>query len=152
MEEVWLEQFDSTENSIHFEDFPETPSEWRDEELHNKWLTIRRVRKVVTGALEVKRQDKTIGASLEAAPIVFVKEKDKEILDSVDFQDICITSGIELSLSEIPKNAYVLDDVSEVGVVFELARGNKCQRCWKVLPEVGYQARLDVCQRCNEAL
>ena len=152
MEEVWLERFDSKESSIHFRDFPETPRKWRDEDLFNKWLTIRRVRKVVTGALELKRQDKTIGASLEAAPIVFVTEKDKEILDSVDFQDICITSGIELTVASIPKDAFVLEETSEIGVVFELARGKKCQRCWKVLPEVGIQVRPDVCKRCDEAL
>ena len=37
-----------------------------------KWETIRDVRRVVTGALEVQRTAKVIGASLEAAPEVFV--------------------------------------------------------------------------------
>ena len=40
---------------------------WREE-----WEQIKRVRRVVTGALEIERANKKIGSSLEAAPQVFV--------------------------------------------------------------------------------
>ena len=152
MEEVWLERFDSSLSSIHLNDFPETPDEWEDKDLAEKWFTIRKVRKVVTGALELKRQDKTIGASLEADPTVFVGEKDKEILDSIDFHDICITSSIQTTTNPFPKEIFALDETRDVAVRFDLAKGNKCLRCWKVLPEVGLQTYHDTCIRCSEVL
>ena len=110
------------------------------------------MRKVVTGALELKRQDKTIGASLEAAPFVHVNEETKKILESVSFEDICITSGIKITIDPAPKGAFILDEITDVSVVFERAQGNKCQRCWKVLPEVGDPMNSALCSRCEEAL
>ena len=152
MEEVWLERSVDVESSIHLNDFPETPSTWENSELAKKWSTIRKVRKVVTGALELKRQDKTIGASLEAAPFVHVNEETKKILESVSFEDICITSGIKITIDPAPKGAFILDEITDVSVVFERAQGNKCQRCWKVLPEVGDPMNSALCSRCEEAL
>ena len=72
MEEVWLERFPGDASSVHLVDFDETPSDWRNDALAAKWATVRSVRRVVTGALEVERTAKVIGASLEAAPTVYV--------------------------------------------------------------------------------
>ncbi|NNK77871.1 MAG: isoleucine--tRNA ligase, partial [Litoreibacter sp.] len=78
MEEVWLERFPGEDSSIHLTDIPQTPAEWRDKDLATKWAQLRRVRRVVTGALELQRQEKVIGASLEAAPTVFVDAETAE--------------------------------------------------------------------------
>ena len=53
-----------------------TPATWLDPALAAKWEAVRRVRRVVTGALEVERREKRIGASLEAAPVVHVADPD----------------------------------------------------------------------------
>jgi len=37
-------------------------------------------------------------------------------------------------------------------VVFEKAAGDKCHRCWKVLPDVGTHSHPGVCGRCDDAL
>jgi hypothetical protein len=80
---------------VHLETFPEIPSEWRDEALAAKWAKVRRVRSVVTGALEIERANKKIGSSLEAAPQVFVAEAGLlEALQGVDLAEVCITSDI----------------------------------------------------------
>src|SRR5215210_44074 len=71
-EEAWLARDASENGSVHLETFPETPAEWRDRGLANRWADIRRVRRVVTGALEIERAQKRIGSSLEAAPIVLI--------------------------------------------------------------------------------
>jgi isoleucyl-tRNA synthetase len=42
--------------------------------------------------------------------------------------------------------------VPEVAVVFEPAKGEKCERCWRVLPDVGTHKHPGTCQRCNDAL
>jgi isoleucyl-tRNA synthetase len=153
MEEVWLERFPGDESSVHLVDIPDTPADWLDEPLAAKWAMVRRARRVVTAALEVQRTDKVIGASLEAAPVVHVREGEMlEALKSVNFHDICITSDIVLTGDPSPDEAYRLPEVEGVTVVFERAGGEKCQRCWKILPDVGTHAHPGTCKRCNEAL
>jgi isoleucyl-tRNA synthetase len=153
MEEVWLERFPGAESSVHLVDIPETPADWLNEPLAAKWAQVRQARRVVTAALEVQRTDKVIGASLEAAPVVHVREDDmREALKSVSFDDICITSGISLTGDPMPAEAFRLPEVEGVGVVFEKAEGEKCQRCWKILPDVGQHAHEATCSRCNDAL
>ena len=75
MEEVWLERFGGEDSSVHLIDIPETPAAWLNPELAEKWAMIRRVRRVVTAALEVQRTEKVIGASLEAAPFFTLRIK-----------------------------------------------------------------------------
>ncbi|CAM4334076.1 isoleucine--tRNA ligase [Palleronia rufa] len=153
MEEVWLERHDAADASIHLEDFPDTPADWQDDTLAAAWAGIRRVRRLVTAALEVERRDKTIGASLEAAPIVHVADEGlAEALRGVDFADICITSGVTVTTDPAPRTAFRLPEVDGVAVVFAKAQGTKCQRCWKVLPDVGTHDHPGTCARCDEAL
>ncbi|MEQ8292639.1 MAG: isoleucine--tRNA ligase [Roseovarius sp.] len=153
MEEVWLERFPGEESSVHLVDIPETPADWIDEPLAAKWAQVRRARRVVTAALEVQRTDKVIGASLEAAPVVHVDDREMlKILKSVNFEDICITSAIWLTGDPSPAEAYRLPEVEGVTVVFEKAEGEKCQRCWKILPDVGTHKHPGTCKRCDAAL
>ncbi len=153
MEDVWLSRFQGEDSSVHLEDMPETPADWLDEPLAQKWEAIRKVRRVVTAALEVQRTAKVIGASLEAAPVVHVENAGTlAALKSVDFADICITSDIQLTADPAPEESFRLPEVPGVGVVFETAVGEKCQRCWKILPDVGSHAHEGVCHRCDDAL
>ncbi len=152
-EDVWLTRFPGEDSSVHLVDFPETPGDWLDEPLAAKWNAVRRARRVVTAALEVQRRDKVIGASLEAAPVVHVRDAAMmDALKSVDFADVCITSDVVLSADPIPAEAFRLPEVEGVGVVFEKAEGEKCRRCWKILPDVGTHAHPGVCARCDAAL
>ncbi len=153
MEEVWLERYPGEETSVHLTDIPETPSAWRNEALAAKWAKIRAARRVVTAALEVQRTAKVIGASLEAAPTVYVEARAQiGELSEADFADICITSGIVVSTETAPEGAFVLEDVPGVAVVFHEADGEKCERCWKILPDVGTHSHAGTCARCDEAL
>ncbi|MDO5642750.1 MAG: zinc finger domain-containing protein, partial [Paracoccus sp. (in: a-proteobacteria)] len=152
-EDVWLARFPSEDDSIHLHDFPVTPADWLNEPLAAKWDGVRRARRAVTAALEVKRADKTIGASLEAAPIVHIRNDEMfKALKSVDFADVCITSDLVLTPDPIPPEAFRMPDIEGVGVVFEAAEGEKCQRCWKILPDVGSHAHPGTCARCDAAL
>ncbi|MFB9151209.1 isoleucine--tRNA ligase [Roseovarius ramblicola] len=153
MEDVWLSRFPGDGDSVHLHDMPDTPADWLNEPLAAKWADVRRARRVVTAALEVQRADKAIGASLEAAPVVHVRdEATLEALRSVNFADICITSDIVLSGDPRPAEAFRMPEVDDIGVVFERAEGAKCQRCWKILPDVGRHAHPGTCKRCSEAL
>jgi isoleucyl-tRNA synthetase len=152
MEEVWLERHREEGSSVHLQDMPQTPSSWSNPDLAEKWSSIRKVRRVVTGALEVERREKNIGSSLEAAPVVYVSADVAEVLKSVSFADLCITSGIEISTETAPEAAFVLEDTDGVAVSFAKASGEKCQRCWKILPDVGQHSHAGVCGRCDAAL
>jgi len=152
MEDVWLQRFPGADSSVHLQDFPETP-DWRDASLAARWESIRKVRRVVTGAIEVERTAKVIGASLEAAPTVYVDAGTKALLDSVNFADICIVSDITVLSDTPPNGAFALqEDSAGTAVVFAKASGEKCQRCWKILPDVGTHRHEGVCGRCDEAL
>ena len=75
-----------------------------------------------------------------------------EALKTVAFEDICITSAVALHMGTAPADAFVMADVPGVAVVFEKADGTKCERCWKILPDVGSHSHAAVCQRCDNAL
>ena len=75
-------------------------------------------------------------------------------LKGLDLAEICITSGGDLVEGRgAGDGAFTLADVAGVGVVPALAEGEKCERCWQVLPEVGKSARHPLlCERCDEAV
>ena len=123
------------------------PPTWRDEALAAKWDKVRDIRRVVTGALELARADKKIGASLQAHPIVHLTPERRAMLDGVDLSEISITSGITLSATRRRANgAFTLPDVPGVAVAGRPGRAaSKCERCWQVLPEVGSHAHHPTC-------
>jgi isoleucyl-tRNA synthetase len=136
-EEAWL-SLKPDAVSVHLEQFPTVPAEWRDDALEAKWEKIRKVRSVVTGALEIERREKRIGASLEAAPVVEIADPDLlEALDGQDFAEICITSAITVLAGEGPEDAFRLRDVAKVTVMPKLAEGTKCARSWRITTDVG---------------
>ncbi|KQO48988.1 MULTISPECIES: isoleucine--tRNA ligase [unclassified Methylobacterium] len=153
-EEAWLDRYPSAVGSVHLETLPETPTSWRDDALAQRWQKIRRVRRVVTGALEIERAAKRIGASLEAAPTVFIADLDLlTALDGIDFSEVCITSGITIEAGEGPADAFRLDDVRGVALVPGFAQGRKCARSWRVSETVGSDpAYPDVTPRDAQAL
>jgi len=153
MEDVWLSRFPSEDDSVHLHDFVETPADWLDKDLFARSLKVRAARRVVTGALEVERRAKTIGASLEASPIVHLSpELATLITNPATFATLCITSTLELTTDPAPEGAFTMEDVPGVAVVFRHAEGQKCQRCWKILPDVGTHKHADTCERCSDAL
>ena len=152
-EEAWLTRHPSADGSVHLRQFPALPAAWHDPALGARWERIRRVRRVITGALEVERREKRIGSSLEAAPEVHLGAADAEALAGLDLAELAITSDLELIVGAPPANAFTLADVPGVGVVPKRAAGAKCARCWQVLPEVGADpAAPDLCRRCQDAV
>jgi isoleucyl-tRNA synthetase len=153
-EEAWWARGNGAEESVHLRVFPEVPNEWRDPALAAKWAKIREVRRVVTGALEIERAEKRIGSSLQAHPEVHVAAPElREALDGLDLADIAITSDLSLSDGGAPSGAFTVEEVPGVAVVVGRAEGEKCQRCWKVLPEVGgHDDAPGTCERCADAV
>jgi len=156
MEEAWLSRYPSAEGSVHLQQFRDVPADWRNDALGRKFATARTLRRVVTGALEIERNEKRIGSSLEAAPVLYVSDVEfLAALDGIDLPEFCITSGLELKpLEGAPDNAFVAGDVTDrAAVSIRRAEGEKCARCWMVLPEVGRNPdHPDICERCVSAV
>jgi len=99
---------------------------------------VREIRGTVTGVLEGARRDGLIGASLQAAPRLALPAADADLLDADGWAEVCITSGI------------ALDNAEHVVAIAEVARGTKCDRCWRVLEEVGESKKHPtLCRRCD---
>jgi isoleucyl-tRNA synthetase len=154
MDEAWRMYRPDAEPSVHLTVFPEGLAQFKDDALATKWETIRDVRRVVTGALEVERAAKNIGSSLEASPLVHVSDKAVFMLFAdIDLAEICITSNAMLTNGDAPAGAFTLSDVPGVAVVVEKAVGTKCARSWKILPTVGEDKEYpDVTPRDAQAL
>jgi isoleucyl-tRNA synthetase len=139
-EEAWLDRYPHKE-SVHLEQFPKIPAEWKNPELAKKWEKVRDVRRVVTGALEIARAGKTIGSSLEAVPVVYLTDAAlSHAIAGIDMAEIAITSDLEITDGRAPAEAFTLPDVPDVGVVVEKAedRGRrKCARSWRYTADVG---------------
>jgi isoleucyl-tRNA synthetase len=130
-EEAWLTRFPDAV-SVHLRQFPETPASWEDDFAGEEMARLREARAVVTGALEVARRDKQIGAALEASPRVFVVDDSlRASMQAVDFAELCITSGVSIEAGEGPADAFRLPEMPGVAVTVERAAGVKCARSWR---------------------
>ncbi len=139
-EEAWSQRPEgvfSDENSIHLREFSKAPDTWKNDALAEKWNNIRALRKSVSEAIEPLRTDKTIGSSLEALPIVSVDESTMKAVEGQNLEDILITSSVQIT-SGTPS------------ITVGKTPGSKCERCWKVLPEV--EENGDLCNRCTEVV
>jgi isoleucyl-tRNA synthetase len=153
-EEAWLARHgDLSGRSIHLEVFPDVPAGWRNDALGERWAVLRDLRRVVTGALELERGAKRLGSSLQAAVELFVPEELADRLRNVDLAELCITSAGTVRVEPAPDDAFTLPDVAEVGVRVSPAPGERCERCWRVLPEVGgVPGHTDLCERCADVV
>ena len=150
MEEAWTTRF-GMNDSVHLQDFFAAPAAWANPALVKKWSRIRELRRVITGALELARADKTIGSSLEAAPVLVVTDAaDKALFDSVDLAEIAITSTAAVETAAALDGLYTVPEIKGAGARFAKASGEKCARCWRVLEEVKPQTHL--CNRCTDAV
>ena len=141
MEEAWTTRHpDAGSNCLRV--IPDTPEDWRNDAEAARWDQVQVVVRAVTGALEIERRDKRIGAALEAAPVVHVA--DPALLaafDGLDPAEVFRTSQARLVAGAGPAGAFRLDDMGAVAVEPLRAEGRKCARSWRILPEVGSDPR-----------
>ncbi|TPL57266.1 isoleucine--tRNA ligase [Mesorhizobium sp. B2-4-2] len=140
MEEAWLDRHPDAV-SVHLDQFPAIPENWKNEALAEKWRKVRQVRRVVTGALEIARAQKVIGSSLEAVPVVTIDDAALEAaISDVDMAEMAITSDLIIAHGEVQQGAFTLEDVKGVAVVIEKAEDRglvKCARSWRYTADVG---------------
>jgi isoleucyl-tRNA synthetase len=144
-EEAWMHRpagvFDDAA-SVHLKTFPTIPAEWKNDALKDKWDQIITVRATVLKAIEPMRAQKTLGSSLEAQAVVTTNKNFEGALQGINMAEVCITSDFVIG--------YKFD---QLDATIHKAEGCKCERCWKVLPEVGTdKTHPGLCLRCADAV
>jgi isoleucyl-tRNA synthetase len=116
-----------------------------DEAAMERWEEIIKTRDTVNAALEQARNEKKIGKSLEARVTLKTADPDRFLLPEMDedsMADVFIVSQVSLEKGE-----------GALTVEVAPAQGQKCERCWKVLPTVGSDAKHPtLCPRCAKVV
>jgi isoleucyl-tRNA synthetase len=143
-EEAWKSKGNGS--SIHLEEFFKTEIKFKNDVIAKKWEKVKDVRKVITGALEVKRADKTIGSSLESHIDIYLSKEINSIIENIDMAEMAITSSATIVAGDKYSSGFSIDDIKDVVVDVKKAKGAKCQRCWKFDSEINSG---DICKRCS---
>ena len=146
-EEAWKAR--GYNKSVHLEDFIKAKKIYENKKINYKWNIIKNIRKVITGALEKKREEKTIGSSLEAHIIISLDQKIQNEIGSVNFEEVAITSSFEIINFNNKNNFFSLEDISGVSIGVEKVKGNKCERCWKYKNTLSTEG---ICNRCEDVI
>ena len=112
--------------------------------LSEKWEKLKIIRSVVNTGIEVKRSNKDIGSSLEANIEIYLNKEYLELIKDINLSEYFITSKASAKHMIDDKKIFKLDDVPNIGVYVEKAKGEKCSRCWKILG--------NLCERCSNVL
>ena len=147
-EEAWQSRHQDNSTSILSQIITEKDFTYSYSNLEKSFDELKRVRKSVTAALEIKRNEKLIGSSLQAKAIIYIPSEIKQILSALDLAEMCIVSGVEIKdIAEKTPSSMNFEE-EDIFVDISLAEGDKCQRCWTILPEVK-DNQDHLCSRCD---
>lgn len=137
-DEIWKSMpHDSSRNaeSPLFNEIPKPEFIEADAEFMNKWERIHSVREDVQKALELARNEKKIGKSLEAKVTLFADGELREFLNGVEdsLAEIFIVSEVEVAQGK----GDFEGNVEDLSVSISKAEGEKCERCWTFSKTVG---------------
>jgi len=148
-DEIWenLPGNEGQNSSVHLQSFPRSAGN-RDAEILQNWEKIFSVRDTVLRHLEIARERKEIGSSLEAQ--VTVKA-------SSDLYNLLRNYETDLRYIFIVSQTTLIEDrdLPDGSIAVETSRadGKKCERCWNYSIHVGESSRYPtVCERCVAAL
>ena len=146
-EEAWKARGNNT--SIHLEEFLKADELFKNDMIAKKWDRIKNIRRVITGALELKRTDKTIGSSLEAHIDIYLSKELILSVKNIDLAEIAITSSATIIDKGDSSHGFYIDDIEGVSVDVKKAEGSKCNRCWKFDKNINSDG---ICQRCSDTI
>ncbi len=156
-EEIWTYMPHTAaddKESVFLNQMPEKSSIAVDAAFEEKWALIYDLRQSVNKALEIKRNDKIIGKSLEAEIDLYCgKSYDKVSQIADELAEIFIVSGVKAFAEGTGEfNAEALGATgaaAEITVTVSKASGDKCERCWTYSETVGKDSEHPtLCARC----
>lgn len=136
------------EYSVHLQTFLKAPEEWKNPDIFEKFNKIKEIRRSITTAIEIARKNKQLGSSLQASIDLYDPKNILPTNDEEFWKEVAITSGFRILNVAIPEGAFISDDLPDIGVIVNLAQGEKCERCWKISTSLKEQ----LCERCRSVL
>ena len=152
-EEVWKympHKDGENSESVMLEYYPKENPMYDNKEIEYKWERLIRLREEVSKKLEMARENKDIGLSLEAKVTLFAEGDEYEFIKGKEelLKEIFIVSDVE-----IRENRRNQDEEVGIGVRIDRAPGEKCERCWMYSETVGESAEHPtLCERCRDNL
>ncbi|MEO0225895.1 MAG: class I tRNA ligase family protein, partial [candidate division WOR-3 bacterium] len=155
-EEAYQAMSGDKAESVFLNQMPRPSAGLRDEDLEMEFEQLFRVRALVMRRLEIDRQAKNIGSSLEAKVLMAIEdERTRSLVDKYleNLPAFFIVSGIDLVEKEKLSAGSLYDNDIKLGVDIKRAEGSKCRRCWIYSTEVGENDTYpDLCTKCVNAL
>ncbi len=153
-DEVWsyMPEKNRTEESAHLSQFPGKLDLSFSEDAIRKWEQITQLRGEVSKALELKRQNKVIGHSLDAKVTLQLPKELRSLFDGAEeeLQFVFIVSAVELANSlDGESDVVTAENMEGVKIAVSLAPGVKCERCWNFFVSSQSKGEVSsVCPRC----
>jgi isoleucyl-tRNA synthetase len=152
-DEIWQQMPARSEASVHLASFPRFEASLVDMELEARYERLLKVRAEVSKALELARNEKRIGSSLEARVVLSVAQTDQELLSRYAEALPTLFIVSQVVLAEPFTDGIAAESINGLRIRIEPAAGDKCERCWTYATSVGqWDAHPGVCHRCREAL
>jgi isoleucyl-tRNA synthetase len=168
-DEVWqyLPAVSDRPASVHLALFPKADDLGAAEaSLLDEWTNLLAIREQVFQRIEAKRQEKTIGKSLEAKICIYARGSVLDLLRRYEpvLEELLNVSKVaivevdpsqQLPAGDMPSATFVLLNHA---IVVSPADGHKCDRCWRYYPDDSPEAVRqfgswpNVCGRCADAL
>jgi isoleucyl-tRNA synthetase len=141
-DETW--EFLGHSDSVHLQQFPQPNPAFAGAEATTAVEDLLKARAVIQQAIEAARQAKQIGSNLEATVKLTLPEKGFThaiFSDLPALQEFFILSDLHLTRGP------------DLAATVEVCTNPKCERCWRLLPDVGtHAAHPTLCGRCAEAV
>ncbi len=156
-EEVWeaMPQYAGKEASVHFTQLPAADPARLDPALMDRWKTMIALKVEIGKAIEMARQNKVIGHSLDASVDIAPPENLRPLLMAYGevMRALLIVSQVKVVGAEDIAAPYESNEIAGLRIGVTKASGQKCGRCWIYSPLVGTDPlHPTVCERCLENL
>ncbi|MCF9046979.1 isoleucine--tRNA ligase [Acinetobacter nectaris] len=147
-QEAWPLIPEQSEKYVFTQTWYELPQVAKNEISEQEWQQLIQVKAAVNKQIEFARNEKVVGGNLSAKVKIWATPELEKLLKSLEneLRFVLITSQVEVNaFAEEGKET----EVEGLRVEILAAEGEKCVRCWHVLPDVNtHSEHLGLCSRC----
>ncbi|MCF8998406.1 isoleucine--tRNA ligase [Acinetobacter nectaris] len=147
-QEAWPLIPEQSEKYVFTQTWYELPQVAKNEISEQAWQQLIQVKAAVNKQIEFARNEKIVGGNLSAKVKIWATPELEKLLKSLEneLRFVLITSQVEVNaFAEEGKET----EVEGLRVEILAAEGEKCVRCWHVLPDVNtHSEHLGLCSRC----
>ncbi|TXJ07621.1 MAG: isoleucine--tRNA ligase [Acinetobacter sp.] len=149
-QEAWQQIPEQSEKYIFTTEWYDAPVATTENLLSEAdWHTLIQVKSAVNKQIEAARNAKLVGSNLSAKVEIWADAHVKSVLDRLEneLRFVLITSQVHIHTLDDTQGETT--DLAGVRVKISAADGEKCARCWHVLPDVNTHAEHSgLCSRC----